>query len=249
MGLGAGDASRTNMKLGAVAAIPNVELGAVASRPNVGLGGDASRPNMGLGVVASSPSWDWAWTRPGPTWSWSRSRSDPTWGWVGTCPGPTWSWPRSRPFPMWGWGWAGTCPGPTWRWSRSRPDPTWGWAGTCPGQYVVGCCDVAIVQINYPSLKQNTQDSIEQIRGRSHEEGSSHIFMLDDMQLGRVWTLSKLKQKKTKNYQAKLNKIRKLSREQTLVTSKRLLTEIRTDHGNETSIYILNIYLFLTLVS
>ena len=25
--------------------------------------------------------------------------------------------------------------------------------------------------------------------------------------------------------------------------------EIRTDHGNETSIYILNIYLFLTLVS
>jgi hypothetical protein len=43
--------------------------------------------------------------------------------------------------------------------------------------------------------------------------------MLDDMQFGGVWTLSRLKQKKTKNYQAKLNKIRKLSREQTLVVS------------------------------
>ena len=67
--------------------------------------------------------------------------------------------------------------------------------------------------------------------------------------LGGGWTLSRLKQKKTENYQAKLNKIRKISREQTLVTSKRPPTEIRTDHGNETSIYILNIYLFLTLVS
>jgi hypothetical protein len=73
--------------------------------------------------------------------------------------------------------------------------------------------------------------------------------MLDDMQFGGVWTLSKLKQKKTKNYQAKLNKIKKLSREQTLLTSKRPPTEIKTDHGNETSIYILNIYLFFTLVS
>jgi len=70
--------------------------------------------------------------------------------------------------------------------------------------------------------------------------------MLDDMQF---WTLSRLKQKKTENYQAKLNKIRKLSIEQTLVTSKRPPTEIRTDHGNETSIYILNIYLFLTLAT
>ena len=60
--------------------------------------------------------------------------------------------------------------------------------------------------------------------------------MLDDMQF---WTLSRLKQ----------NKIRKLSIEQTLVTSKRPPTEIRTDHGNETSIYILNIYLFLTLAT
>ena len=44
------------------------------------------------------------------------------------------------------------------------------------------CCDVAVAQINYPSLKHNIQDSIEQARGRSHEEGSSQIFMLDDMQ-------------------------------------------------------------------
>jgi hypothetical protein len=73
--------------------------------------------------------------------------------------------------------------------------------------------------------------------------------MLDDMQFGGVWMLSRLKQKKTENYQAKLNKIRKLSREQTLVSSKHPPTEIRIGHGNETSIYILNIYLFLTLVS
>ena len=74
--------------------------------------------------------------------------------------------------------------------------------------------------------------------------------MLDDMQFGGGgWMLSRLKQKKTENYQAKLNKIRKLSREQTLVASTHLPIEIRTDHGNETSIYILNIYLFLTLVS
>jgi len=72
--------------------------------------------------------------------------------------------------------------------------------------------------------------------------------MLDDMQFEGVWTLSRLKQKKTENYQVKLNKIRKLLREQILVISKRLPIEIRTDHGNETSIYILNIYLFLTLV-
>ena len=31
--------------------------------------------------------------------------------------------------------------------------------------------------------------------------------------------------------------------------NKRPPTEIRADHGNETSIYILNIYLFLTLLS
>jgi len=46
------------------------------------------------------------------------------------------------------------------------------------------CCDVAAAQINYPSLKHNTQDNIEQARGWSHEEGSSQIFMLYDMQFG-----------------------------------------------------------------
>jgi len=39
------------------------------------------------------------------------------------------------------------------------------------GQFISYCCDVAVTQINYPILKQNTQDSIEQARGRSHEEG------------------------------------------------------------------------------
>jgi hypothetical protein len=67
--------------------------------------------------------------------------------------------------------------------------------------------------------------------------------------LGGVWMLSKLKQKKTENYKTKFNNIRKLSREQTLVTSTHPPTEIKIDHENETSIYILNIYLFLTLVS
>jgi hypothetical protein len=48
--------------------------------------------------------------------------------------------------------------------------------------------------------------------------------------LGGVWTLSMLKQKKTENYQAKFNKIIKLSREQTLVASTHPPTEIKTDH-------------------
>jgi hypothetical protein len=47
------------------------------------------------------------------------------------------------------------------------------------------CYDVAIAQINYPTFKHNTQYSIEQARGRSHEEDSSQIFMLDDMQFRR----------------------------------------------------------------
>jgi hypothetical protein len=47
---------------------------------------------------------------------------------------------------------------------------------------VHSCCDVAVVQINYPSFKHNTQDSIEQARGRSHKQDSSQIFMPDDMQ-------------------------------------------------------------------
>jgi hypothetical protein len=32
------------------------------------------------------------------------------------------------------------------------------------------CCDVVVAQINYPSFKHNTQDSIEQARGRSHRK-------------------------------------------------------------------------------
>ena len=40
------------------------------------------------------------------------------------------------------------------------------------------CCDIAVAQINYPSFKHNTQDSIEQARGLSHEEVSSQIFLL-----------------------------------------------------------------------
>jgi len=78
-----------------------------------------------------------------------------------------------------------------------------------------------------------------------------HDFFGDDMQFGGggVWNLFRLKQKKTENYQVKLNKIKKLLREQTLVASKNPPTEIRTDHGNEISIYILNIYLFLILVN
>jgi hypothetical protein len=39
--------------------------------------------------------------------------------------------------------------------------------------------DVAVTQINYPSL--NKQDSKEQTSGRSHEEGLIKIFMLGDM--------------------------------------------------------------------
>ena len=72
--------------------------------------------------------------------------------------------------------------------------------------------------------------------------------MLDDMQFGGVWRLSRLKQKKIENYQAKVNKIRKLLREKTLVSSKHSLMKIRTDHEIETSIYTLNIYLLLYLL-
>ena len=72
------------------------------------------------------------------------------------------------------------------------------------------CCDVAIAQINYPSLINNTQYSIEQARGRSHEEGSSQIFMLDNMQLGFFLKLSMLcysKQNETINAKSKKTKI------------------------------------------
>jgi len=71
--------------------------------------------------------------------------------------------------------------------------------------------------------------------------------MLYDMQFRGGWKLSKLKQKKTKNYQAKIKLNQNLSRKQTLVASKHLPTEIRTDHRNEMSIYK---YLsFLMLIS
>ena len=66
------------------------------------------------------------------------------------------------------------------------------WKGVC-------CCDVAVAQINYPSFKHNTQDSIKQARGRSHEEGLVQSFMLYDMQFEGVWKLSRLKEKKTEN--------------------------------------------------
>jgi hypothetical protein len=60
----------------------------------------------------------------------------------------------------------------------------YGWAMKVPSICCTKgyCCDVAVVQINYPSFKHNRQDSIEQARGRSHEEGLSQIFTLDDMQ-------------------------------------------------------------------
>ena len=61
--------------------------------------------------------------------------------------------------------------------------------------------------------------------------------------------LYRLKQNKTEYYQTEFNKIRKLSREQSLVASTHPPIEIRTGHGNKTSIYILNIYLFLTFVN
>jgi len=52
------------------------------------------------------------------------------------------------------------------------------------------CCDITVVQINYPSL--NKQDSIEKVRGRFHDEVLVRIFMLYDMQLGGILRLSRL---------------------------------------------------------
>ena len=49
------------------------------------------------------------------------------------------------------------------------------------------------------------------------------------MQLGGVWMLYRLKQNKTEYYQTEFNKIRKLSREQTLVAITHPPIEIRTD--------------------
>ena len=61
--------------------------------------------------------------------------------------------------------------------------------------------------------------------------------------------LYRLKKNKTENYQTEFNKIRKLSREQTLVAITHPPIEIRTDPLNEILVYILNFYLFLTLVN
>jgi len=108
------------------------------------------------------------------------------------------------------------------------------------------CCDVAVTQINYPNL--NKQDSIEQIRGWSHKENLVQVFIQDDLELGvlRLFRLCYGKQNKT----IKLNEINlKLIKRKTLVSSKRPLSEIKIDHWNNMSNYILNIYLFLTLVN
>ena len=56
-----------------------------------------------------------------------------------------------------------------------------------------------VAQINYPSLKHNTQDSIEQARGRSHEEDLVQIFMLYVMQFGGVLICDDLKYRKKLN--------------------------------------------------
>ena len=63
------------------------------------------------------------------------------------------------------------------------------------GQHLrqVLCCDVVVAQINYPSLKHNTQDSIEQARDRSHKEDLVQIFMLYVMQFGGVLICDDLK--------------------------------------------------------
>jgi len=50
------------------------------------------------------------------------------------------------------------------------------------------CCDVAVAQINYPNL--NKQDSIEQVRGQSHEKILVQIFILYDVHLGGIVKLS-----------------------------------------------------------
>jgi hypothetical protein len=55
----------------------------------------------------------------------------------------------------------------------------------CEYKYWYKCCDVTVTQINHLSL--NKEDSIEQARGRSHEEGLVQIFMLYNMQLGGDW--------------------------------------------------------------
>jgi len=93
------------------------------------------------------------------------------------------------------------------------------------------CCDVAVAQINYPSL--NKQDSIEQVRGRSHKEVLVQIFMLYDVKLrgGNCEVIYGYnKHKETINVKSKKNEI--YQEKQTLVASKHPLTEIRIDHRN-----------------
>ena len=50
-------------------------------------------------------------------------------------------------------------------WFKFRGDPLMIVDGVLK-EILRSCCDVAVAQINYPSLKHNTQDSIEQARGR-----------------------------------------------------------------------------------
>jgi hypothetical protein len=92
------------------------------------------------------------------------------------------------------------------------------------------CYDVAITQINYPSL--NKQDSIEQVRGQSNEEILVQIFILYDVHLGGdckvIYGYSK--QKDTINVKSK--KIEIYQEKETSVVSKHPLIEIRTDHRN-----------------
>jgi hypothetical protein len=68
----------------------------------------------------------------------------------------------------------------------------------------INCCDVVVAQINYPSLKHNTQDNIEQARGRSHEKGSSQIFMLNDMQFGGGLDIIYVKAKENRKLSSKI---------------------------------------------
>ena len=69
------------------------------------------------------------------------------------------------------------------------------------------CCDVAVAQINYPSLKK--KDSIEQERSRFHKGGLVQIFMLYDVQLrGNCEVIyGYSKQKETINVKSKKIKI------------------------------------------
>jgi len=50
------------------------------------------------------------------------------------------------------------------------------------------CCDVAVAQINYPSFKHNTQDSIEQASKGSIPRGSfKSDFYVVRYVIGGIW--------------------------------------------------------------